>query len=137
MHFKPLAGVVMVWALAACTASRVQVRPEQLTAFHQGQSTPQDVIAMLGNPTSQTVTSDGSRMLFYSYAAAQARPGSFIPIVGPLVGGADVQTSMVWFRFGPDGKMIDYSASNSATGTATGFAAPATPTTPNQPAAAQ
>jgi outer membrane protein assembly factor BamE (lipoprotein component of BamABCDE complex) len=130
------AGIALAF-LAACGASGVQVRPDQLTSFKKGETTKADVIAKLGNPTSQTITSDGATMLFYNYAAYQARPASFIPIVGPLVGGADVQTSAVMFQFGPDGRMINYTANNSTIGSATNLASPSTPTTPNQPAAAQ
>ncbi|MBI2254728.1 MAG: hypothetical protein HYU58_08930 [Proteobacteria bacterium] len=73
-------------------------------------------------------------MLIYNYASYQARPASFIPLIGPLVGGADVQTSMVWFQFGPDGTLTNYTAQNSATGSANNLAAPSTPQTPAQPA---
>lgn len=124
-------------ALAACAATGVQVKPQQLTTFKKGETTEADVIAKLGAPTSQTITSDGNTMVMYNYMAYQARPATFIPIVGAFAGGADVQSSFVMFRFGPDGKMIDYTANNTAMGSASNLAAPSTPTTPNQPAAAQ
>jgi hypothetical protein len=131
--------VMLLWALmlAACGATGVQVKPDQLTTFKKGVTTAPDVEAKLGNPTSQTITSDGNTMLMYNYMAYQTRASSFIPIAGAFVGGADVQSSMVMFRFGPDGKMIDYTANNGAMGSATNLAAPSTPTTPAQPQAAQ
>lgn len=122
--------------LSGCMASGVQVKPEQLSNFKKGETTKQQVISALGNPTARSVTADGSEMLIYNYAAYQARPASFIPLIGPLVGGADVQTSMVWFQFGTDGKLINYTAQNSATGSANNFAAPSTPQTTNQPSKA-
>lgn len=120
-------------AMSGCMAAGVQVKPEQLKSFKIGETTQRDVVAKLGNPTARSLTADGSEMLIYNYTAYQAWPESFIPLIGPLVGGADVQTSMVWFQFGPDGKLTNYSAQNSATGSGTNFAAPSTPRTPTQP----
>lgn len=137
MRTKLYAAIGAALLLSACGATGVQVKPDELTSFKKGVTTEPDVIAKLGNPTSQTITSDGNTMIMYNYMAYQTRAQSFIPIAGAFVGGADVQSSMVMFRFGPDGKMIDYTANNGAMGSATNLAAPSTPTTPAQPSAAQ
>lgn len=132
-----LAATTAALFLTACGATGVQVKPTQLTSFKKGETTEAEVVSKLGNPTSQTITSDGNTTVMYSYMAYQARPVTFIPIVGAFAGGADVQSSFVMFRFGPDGKMIDYTANNGAMGSATNLASPSTPTTPAQPSAAQ
>ena len=70
----------------------------------------------------------------YVFAHSQARPGSFIPLIGPLVGGADSRASNVIFLFGPDGRLITYHASESHTGMATGATAgKCQAPTPDQP----
>ena len=123
--------------MTGCGASGVQIKPEQLSDFKKGVTTESEVISKLGSPTSRSINADGSHLLMYNYLAYQARPETLIPVVGPLVGGADVQSSMVWFQFSPDGKLANYSANESATGSALNFAAPSTPRTPNQPVAVQ
>lgn len=128
-----LISLAICLLLAACAAAGVQVKPSQLSHFKKGVTTSEEVVATLGNPTTSNMMADGSQLLFYNYAAYQARPESFIPLVGAFVGGADVQSSMVWFQFGPDDRLTNYSASNSAIGAASNFAAPATPRTPAQP----
>lgn len=120
-------------SLSACAASGVRVKPEHLSGFETGKTTPTDVIAKLGQPTSRSLSADGSQMLIYNYTAYQARPESFIPLIGPLVGGADVETSMVWLQFGPDGKLAHYTANGSAVGSGTNLTSPPTPRTPDQP----
>jgi|JI10StandDraft_1071094.scaffolds.fasta_scaffold311426_3 outer membrane protein assembly factor BamE (lipoprotein component of BamABCDE complex) len=126
-------AIALPLLLTGCMAAGVQVKAEQLQGFKKGETTKQDVLSKLGNPTARSITADGSEILIYNYAAYQARPESFIPLIGPLVGGADVQTSMVWFQFGSDGKLTNYTAQNSAVGSGSNLAAPSTPRTPAQP----
>ena len=116
--------------LCGCAAAGVEVKPSQMTQFKRGVTTEQDVLAALGQPTNQTMTADGSQVWIYSYASMQTRPATFIPIVGLFAGGADTRQTMAMLRFGPDGKLIDYMSSAGGTGSASGVAAPSTPTAP-------
>ena len=124
---------ITILALAGCASHGVMVSAEKVASLKRGVSTEADVIAVLGRPTTISVF-NGTRMLVYSGAQAQARPASFIPFIGPLVGGTDVQASMVMLRFDADGKLTDINSSQTNTGSGTGLAA-GTPIaqTPNQP----
>lgn len=125
---KRLAWLVGAWAvvvaasffLSGCASHGVMVSEQQVQQFKRGETTEAQVIAALGQPT--TVSSyNGQRSLIYSGAHAQARPASFIPLIGPLVGGADVRASSVVFRV-KDGVVIDIISSHTASGSGTGFA---------------
>lgn len=118
--------------LAGCVSHGVQVSAEKVAQFKPGVTTEADVVAALGQPSSVTTT-NGTRILMYTGAQAQARPASFIPIVGLFAGGADVRYSMTMFKFGSDGKLVDTSQTNGASGANTGFAAGTMPQTPDQP----
>jgi hypothetical protein len=99
-----LAAVVGVaGVLAACAASGVQVTEQQAQSFQVGRSTYSEVVAALGEPTTVTSSSNGSRIAIYSYAAASARPQNFIPYIGPLVAGYDRKSSAVTFDFDSNG----------------------------------
>ena len=111
--------------LAGCVSSGVQVKEEQLSSFEAGKTTLPQVVAALGQPTNTTVLSDGSRMLGYSYVQAQARPASFIPFIGPMVGGADAKTNTVTLSFDRGGVLKSYTSTASESGVGTGFAADA------------
>lgn len=118
-----VASAALCLALCGCVASGVKVEERQLSSFQKGQTTLSQVVGQLGQPNSSTLMPDGRRLLIYTYIQAQARPESFVPIVGAFVGGADAHSNMVSLTFTPDGVLESYSASQSQYGVATGLAA--------------
>lgn len=118
---KILCALMLAAALSACASHGVMVSDDRVKQFKRGETTEAEVLAALGRPTSVT-SHNGERYLIYSGAYAQARPASFIPIFGPLVGGADVRSSMVMFRI-VGGTVVDITTSQTASGTGTGLAA--------------
>ncbi|WP_207000674.1 hypothetical protein [Trinickia mobilis] len=120
-------------ALAGCVSSGVEVKPEQTSDFRAGVTTRQEVISRLGTPTTQATLPDGSTMLVYSFSAAQARPASFIPILGAFVGGADARSSMVSFQFTPAGVLKGSSSTSSQSGSQMGTTTTTTPMQTDQP----
>lgn len=130
---KLLAALLALAALAGCASHGVMISEQQSQQFKKGVSTEADVIAALGKPTTISTTS-GYRFIIYSGAQAQARPASFIPIIGALVGGSDIQASHVMFRFDKGGILEDVTTTQTATGSGRGFAAGTPiPQTENQP----
>ncbi len=119
MVYTLLAGAL----ISGCMTTGKEVTQEQLVDFKRGETTVDDVIAKFGRPTSSSYTASGQRTLSYFFVHSQARPASFIPIVGRLAGGSDSRTSHVFFIFGPDGKLQEYRATESNFGTGRGFAA--------------
>lgn len=119
---KKIISTAALVSLFGCASHGVMVDQNQLSGFKRGETTEQEVIAKLGRPTT-TSNHNGNRVLIYSGAYAQARPASFIPIVGPLVGGTDVRASSVVLRFDSTGKLSDITSSQHESGGGTGFAA--------------
>jgi outer membrane protein assembly factor BamE (lipoprotein component of BamABCDE complex) len=114
------AALVASYMLGGCMSTGVEVKPEQTSDFRQGVTTRAEVLGRLGTPTTQATMPDGSTMLIYSFAASQARPASFIPLVGAFAGGADARSSMVEFVFTPDGVLKSSSSSTSQSGSQMG-----------------
>lgn len=121
MRFTAL--LICALLLSGCVTMGREITEEQLAGFKKGETTVQDVTSKLGTPTSSSVTATGQRTLSYMFAHSQARPGTFVPIIGPLIGGADTRSSMVIFIFGADGKLQDFHASQSQLGSGFGAAA--------------
>ena len=119
--FFVLAALVLT--AYGCASAGIQVKPEQLTSLRPGITTVGDVISRFGSPTGRAISSDGSTTLTYVYSHTQVRPETFIPYVGAFVGGADTQSNAVSLKFGPDGKLLEYSSSDSTIGAGVGFAA--------------
>lgn len=120
-RFLPVALVSVV--LAGCAASGVRVTDDQLSTLKPGETTEAQAVAAFGKPTMRMRQADGSVLVMYTYIEVSTRPETFIPFVGAFVGGADSRTNTVTLRFGPDGSLMDTSASESQIGTGTGLAA--------------
>lgn len=108
-------------ALCACASTGTQVLESQLAQFQKGVTTQADVERQLGAPQSNTLESDGTRSIAYVYTRAQAKGATFIPIVGLFAGGATGNTNVVTFKFGTDGKLLEYSATSSNADVRTGI----------------
>lgn len=114
--------LVLCVALAACAASGREIKPEQLAQLKKGETTVAQAEAILGKPTNRMVNSDGGTILSYGYSRVQARPETFIPIVGAFVGGADSYGSYVSLVFDNNGVLERYIASQHAAGAGQGLA---------------
>lgn len=113
--------VVLILLITGCATAGVKIDPAKVAAFEKGKTTYGDVIASLGPPSADVVLPDGSRAAVYTYIQTSARPESFIPYVGLLVGGADSRSSSVHLRFGADGTLVGVTSSNTQAGVSTGL----------------
>lgn len=103
--------------LAGCMSVGTEVDPGKVSAFERGRTTYADVVGQLGTPNADVIADDGTRAVVYSYTRAQARPASFIPIVGPLVGGADATTTGYTFKFDRNGVLTGSGRTNAQAST--------------------
>src|SRR4051812_3739873 len=103
-----LVFLVGAMLLTGCVSSGVRVEEASLTSLEKGKTSFSEVIGRLEQPTTNTLLPDGRRMLIYSWMQARARPQSFIPLVGPFVGGADSRSSSVIIWIGADGRLENY-----------------------------
>lgn len=113
--------LVTLMILTGCVAMGTQVKEQQLSTLEKGKTTMQDVVSSFGPPSTNTLNSNGTRTLVYIYTEAQARPETFIPFIGGLVGGADSRSNIVTLQFNNGGVLVDYSSSTSSIGTGMGI----------------
>ena len=121
MH-KIFVALVFSVALAACAAHGREISQAQLGQLKKGETTVEQAVYILGRPSGRTMLYDGSTMLTYVYIRAQARPETFIPLIGPLVGGADSYYTTASLTFGPDGVLKQYMSSEGGSGSGLGMA---------------
>jgi outer membrane protein assembly factor BamE (lipoprotein component of BamABCDE complex) len=119
---KKLTLLLFCLLLAACVSAGVEVTQNQVASLQKGVTTYSDVVARFGKPTSVMLRSDGSKIVSYVYVHSQARPQSFIPIIGPFVGGADAKSNAATLVFDNNGILTDYYASETNVGAGTGAA---------------
>lgn len=112
-----ISATLVALLLSGCVAAGVKISQDQIQQLKVGETTYDQAVSILGQPTSSSATSSGYRSVSYTYVEVTSRPENFIPIVGPLVGGHDSKTGIVMLNFGPDGKLKNWTTSGSAMGT--------------------
>lgn len=129
-----LAAATILLALSGCVSVGTQVKLDQLNGFTKGSTTYGDVITRLGQPSTISTKSNGTRSATYTYVHSQARPETYIPFIGGFIGGADSTVNTAEFVFDMEDKLLEYSLSESNYGTGVGLAAGTyRERTPNQP----
>jgi outer membrane protein assembly factor BamE (lipoprotein component of BamABCDE complex) len=96
-----LACVLAIAAVGCTTTSGVQVQQSQLSSFQKGVTTDEDVIRALGAPTMSSSTSEGERVLVYSFAQYKAFAAS-----------GDMKANSVVLNFDKSRKLVSYSTSD-------------------------
>jgi outer membrane protein assembly factor BamE (lipoprotein component of BamABCDE complex) len=117
-----MAIILILCMIIGCASVGRPIDQAAADKIVKGQTTREQVGAMLGSPDRIAKLGNGDTMYYYSYARASAKPASFIPIFGPLVGGANVQSQMVMVTFGPDDIVKNCISSQGGTETGTGLA---------------
>ncbi len=98
---------------AGCASTGVRVTDDQLAGLHKGETTVDQAVAALGAPTTRMQMPDGRVSLHYVYAESKVHAATFIPIVGAFAGGSDTKSSLAILQFGPDGKLLSVTTSQS------------------------
>jgi outer membrane protein assembly factor BamE (lipoprotein component of BamABCDE complex) len=111
-HKMGLVFVIVTVAFLAggCFSMGRKVDLNRVDEIKVGKTTRQQVISMLGTPSTVMRQSGGDSTLMYSYCKTQMSAVNFIPIVGLFCGSADTQTQTVTIRVGPDGIVRDVSS---------------------------
>jgi hypothetical protein len=118
---KVVLVIATALTLTACVSTGKKVTQEKVAKFKIGQTTYQEVIAELGQPTDSTLHSDGRRSISYFYSQSQVSAASFIPYVGGLLGGSESESTFVYMDFDQKGVLANYSAKSGGSSTGTGL----------------
>lgn len=121
-HAASIALAALLVTLTGCYSVGAQVNEGQLAGFEKGKTTYSQVVTQLGPPTSEQISSEGGRTVSWTYVQIKTRPESFIPLIGPFIGGADMKSNMVTMLFDGQGVLQNFSSSSSQLGSGSGFA---------------
>lgn len=111
----------MAIVLTGCASAGKEISTAQATQFEKGKTTKDQIIDTLGQPTGQSIMSDGRQSISYTFSKVQTRPETFIPLIGAFVGGADLRSSNVTYIFSQNGVLESFSQSSNTTGSGTGI----------------
>ena len=130
---KTILAIIMATTLLAsgCYSTGRKIDQARADSIKKGETTREQVGQLLGAPELVTKNSNGDTIYVYHYMRATAKASTFIPYIGPFVGGANVQQQMTRITFGPDNVVKDYSTTQGATESDMGFSAGGKPDTPD------
>jgi len=120
-----------LFLLQSCATVGRKIDQTAADKIQKGVTTKEQVVTLMGAPDRLTRKSNGEMVFIYTYARATAKPASFIPVFGPLVGGANVQHQMFMVLFDANGIVKNFSSSQGATESGTGLAAGSKPDIPD------
>jgi len=72
-------------------SSGTKVEQSAVSKIIKGKTTKSEVIALLGNPMSASLTGNGKEIDTWSYAHTQVKGSAFVPVVGVFAGGPDMK----------------------------------------------
>ena len=103
---KSIIAVLAAALLVGCATVGSNYDSNKVSQIIEGKTTKAEVIRLLGEPTmtgnsTGGLSGDGqfSSYAVFSYGRSTARPETFIPVVGVLVGGADSETKSLTVFF--------------------------------------
>ena len=101
-----------VLLLSACASSQVgkKVDQDKFSYFVKGKTTYAEVVRELGEPSSVTRNSDGSKTATYMFVQSKVKLQTYIPVVGSFIGGTETETQTSLVDFDKKGLLTNYSA---------------------------
>lgn len=99
--------MVVLLALTGCATTIGRDFDEsKLTTFKPNQTTMDEVIAQLGQPTERETESDGKVRLHYQWIKSASGVSDYVPVVSMFHTSVNTDAKDVFLWFGPDHKYI-------------------------------
>lgn len=96
-----LVGTILVTFSGCMTVGR-KLDVDAVDSIKKNRTTRQEVVQAIGSPDQVTRDGDGNVTYMYMYARTQVKPETYIPYIGPMIGGTRSQNQTVIISFGPD-----------------------------------
>jgi outer membrane protein assembly factor BamE (lipoprotein component of BamABCDE complex) len=106
--------MMFIVSLVGCATSGRMLDRDQISQIKQDITTKEEVITLLGKPNADTMDGDGKEILTYASMKYRTRASTFIPVVGLMTGGADVDQQTVQILIGHSGVVEKIISSDSA-----------------------
>ena len=111
----------------SCATYGRQIDQSAASRIERGKTTKNEVIALLGSPD-QVTNFNGQTTFTYSYARVAVKGATYIPYIGPFVGGTRSQNQMFVVTFDQNDVVTNVMSSYGASETGLGAAAGPKPT---------
>jgi len=100
--------LVLILFATGCVSISTLFKNSHPASLKKGESTMDDVLALLGKPATSTLNSDGTKTITYLYVGSKTRQESFIPFMGGFVYDGSKLNNSATVVFDRDGRLLDY-----------------------------
>ncbi|MBV9571883.1 MAG: hypothetical protein JO056_11640 [Alphaproteobacteria bacterium] len=108
---RRFAVLLLASAVGGCTSVGTKFDESKVDSFKVGQTNCAEAVMALGRPSQDMRSANGERTVLYMYSDMRMRPETFLPYIGPLVGGMDNDTKSLSLICDRRGVLKDYSVS--------------------------
>jgi len=105
---KLLLFLFLVLFMCGCATTGTRIEQDKLRQIKEGITTQEEVIALMGKPFMQNLTSDGKIIMMYQYTKVKNRATNFIPVVNILAGGMDMEQQIFQILIDENGVVEKY-----------------------------
>jgi hypothetical protein len=102
-------AVLILAGLASYATAGESITQEKIRQIRPGHTTEEDLVRTFGLPATQTVCPEGETTLDWFYASPISSQ-NYIPIIGPALGGTQVNAWELWVVMGWNGRVKRYIA---------------------------
>jgi len=100
--------IICLSLISGCATVGTKMNQENIAQIKEGITSQEEVIASMGQPYMQTLTSDGKIIMMYQYTKVKNRAINFIPIVNLLAGGMDMKQQILQILVDKNGIVEKY-----------------------------
>jgi outer membrane protein assembly factor BamE (lipoprotein component of BamABCDE complex) len=105
---KKLLAVLLCFGLVGCATTGTKIEQDKVKQIKEGITTQEEVIALMGKPFMQNLTSDKKVIMMYQYAKVKNRASNFIPVVNVFAGGMDMKQQILQILINENGIVEKY-----------------------------
>lgn len=105
---KKILVVLICLGLMGCATTGTRIGQDKVKQIKEGVTTQEEVIALMGKPFMQNITSDGKIIMMYQYTKVKNRATNFIPVVNILAGGMDMEQQIFQILIDENGAVEKY-----------------------------
>jgi outer membrane protein assembly factor BamE (lipoprotein component of BamABCDE complex) len=101
--------------LVGCATAGNKIGMDKISQIKEGVTTKQEIVGLFGNPNADTLNGDGKEILMYVYGKYRAKPSTYIPIIGLMAGGGNMEQQALQILIDKNGKVEKFIQTNGNT----------------------
>lgn len=105
---KKILAILICLGLMGCATTGTKIEQDKVKQIKEGITTQEEVIALMGKPFMQNLTSDKKVIMMYQYAKVKNRATNFIPVVNVFAGGMDMKQQILQILINENGVVEKY-----------------------------